>query len=519
MKPIQHPVWQTLISHQQSLSRIHLADFFKREPNRFSDMSVRIPELTFDYSKQHLTQKTIDLFTDLLRDLDFHAEMDGLFSGAIVNPSEHQGAFHGALRGSYISPLSPDLPSLQMINQTLQKMKSFCDGFNTSMDQPITDIIHVGIGGSVLGPAFIIDALAHIPVPDHAPRIHFISNVDGHPLHHLLQKLSPHQTGVIIASKTFTTDETLTNARTILGWFEESGFSKSDIQKRLFGVTACPHIAHDFGIHDDHIFPFPPEIGGRYSLWSSVGLPIALRYGFPIFNDLLVGAHDADRHFQRTEFNQNIPVLMAIISVWNTVFWGRSSQAIIPYDQRLNLLPTYLQQLIMESLGKSYDRDGDPLQVPSCGIIWGGTGTDAQHSFFQLLHQGTHIIPLELIACVQADHTYPLHHQKLLANALAQSESLMNGNGTPVFPGNRPSTSILLERLNPHTLGLLLAFYEHRVFTESFLLHLYAFDQPGVELGKQCARALLSEWQRNAESLHDSSTTGLLQIILGDRMT
>jgi glucose-6-phosphate isomerase len=518
MKPIHHPVWQALISHQQSLSRIHLADLFKRDPDRFAKMHIRVPGLVFDYSKQHLTPDTIKLFTTLLNELDFQGHLDTLFSGGIVNSSEGRGALHAALRGSYIAPLSPKHPSLYLIETEANHIKEQSQNWARSFDPVLTDVIHVGIGGSALGPQLAVDAFAHLQPSKDSPRIHFISNIDGHALHPLLQRLDPKRTGVVVVSKTFTTDETLTNARSIQTWFETAGQNDDEIKKRFIAITSSPDTALAQGYLPTHILSFPAEIGGRYSVWSTVGLVIALRYGFDAFEHFLAGGHEADRHFQRAPLHENIPVLMAIISVWNNLFWDRKSQCIVPYDHRLSLLPAYLQQLIMESLGKSKDNEGHLLQTSSSGIIWGGTGTDAQHSFFQLLHQGTHITPLEFIACITPDHPYMPHHQKLLANALAQAESLMNGNGTTDFPGNRPSTFMLMDQLSPYSLGQLLAFYEHRVFTESIIFHINPFDQPGVEIGKKCAKTLLNEWKVGAITDHDSSTSGLFQIILNDRM-
>jgi glucose-6-phosphate isomerase len=457
-----------------------LGELFTADPERAGDFAHDLGGIRFDFSKTHLTRQTIDA----LDPESYHDALARLFAGEVVNPTEDRAAEHPAERGFG----SPDAVALAA--QRRGRMRALIDAIEAGAFGDITGILHIGIGGSALGPALLVDALGRT---ERRYRVEILSNIDGQAVDEALGRLDPATTLVAIASKTFTTSETLRNAEAAIGWLEEAGVE--DPYGRLVAITAAPERAIDFGIDETRILPFAPSVGGRYSLWSSIGFPAALALGAEAFEALLDGAAMMDEHVVEAPIGQNVPLLAALADLNYTQGRGAPTRAVFAYDERLRLLPSYLQQLVMESNGKSVRLDGSPVSGTTSAILWGGTGTDAQHAVFQLLHQGTHLVPVEFVVVTEgADEQDPAHHRELLLNCFAQGAALMTGRSSQDphrhYPGNRPSTTILLDTLDPATLGALIAFYEHRTFAEAVLLGINPFDQFGVELGKEMARAI-----------------------------
>ena len=501
-------VWDALAAHAEATRGLTLAARFASEPDRVAALGRDLAGIRFDFSKLAVSKDTLVLLGRLARAADFDGWRARLFAGEIVNPSERRAATHMAERGvgaaADVAAAAEGHAKLRALAQRLRA-------------SDIAHVLHIGIGGSALGPALLLDALG---AGGDGPQVQVVANIDGVALERALAACDPSRTLIVIASKTFTTLETMTNAASAIAWLEAAGVA--DPRARCVAVTAAPARAAQWGIAEDRILPFAETVGGRFSLWSAVGLPFALRCGPDAFDALRAGAAEVDRHFAAADWPANVPLLAGALDVWAASVLGRPARGVFAYDERLHLLPAYLQQLEMESNGKRVTRDGAPLDRPSAAITWGGTGTDAQHAVFQLLHQGTGINPVEFVAVREPGHGLDAaHHRQLLGNCLAQSAALMAGR-TPeaalamsggdaalaaakTFPGNRPSSTILLDRLDPHTLGALLAFYEHRTFAAATLLGINPFDQWGVELGKEMATAL-----ERGSGTFDPSTADLM---------
>lgn len=517
----QSPAWQALKTHQQAIANVRISDQFAADAQRFSRFSIRHEGMLLDYSKNLISADTINLLAALARERGVGDQMLRLFNGEKINTSENRPALHTALRGD--RPVLVDGTDVMPgIRATLARMRKFSDGMRAGAitgrsGKQFTDIINIGIGGSHLGPALATRALA--PYASPGMRVHFVSNIDVAALNRTLTPLNSETTLAIIASKTFTTGETLANARSVRDWLGAAPGAGA----HLAAVTANTRLALDFDIAEERIFPLWDWVGGRYSLWSATGLPVALAIGMDNFEQLLRGARAMDDHFRSAPFENSAPVVLALLGIWYNNFFGAASQVILPYDESLALLPAYLQQLDMESSGKRVTRNGEQVDYDTGAAIWGAAGTDAQHSFFQLLHQGTRLIPADFIVACCPHHAIEPHHAILMANFFAQTAALMNGAPAAtaphdIFPGNRPTNSILLEKLTPYTLGMLLALYEHKVFVQNAIWGLNAFDQPGVELGKQLAARILPELDSGAPVIsYDASTNGLINFYKANR--
>ncbi len=541
--PTRLPAWQALSDHQRVAAGFNLRALFEKDPGRFDKFSLRCGDLLLDYSKNLVTVDTLRLLADLARERKLQDWIERLFGGDKINSTEHRAVLHTALRADRDVMLDGDNIS-EGVRQTLAAMGRYCEGVRSGKltgfsGHAFTDIVSIGIGGSSLGPELAVEALA--PYAASQFRVHFVSNVDGAHLAATLAPLNPETTLFIVASKTFTTLETLANAHSARDWlFTKAGDVKATA-RHFVAVTANAAAACDFGIGPESIFGFWDWVGGRYSLWSAIGLPVALAVGMDRFHELLAGARDMDEHFRTAPLEGNMPVILGLLGIWYVNFFGVTSHAVLPYDQSLRLLPAFLQQLEMESNGKGVARDGSALDFATAPVIWGAAGTDAQHSFFQLLHQGTQLITADFIGSCVTHYALNEHHTMLMANCFAQSEALMRGltageadasmreQGLAddrirellphrVFPGNRPSTTILVRKLEPRTLGALIALYEHKVFVQSVIWDVNAFDQWGVELGKQLANRVLPELASSAPvSSHDASTNGLINFFKTNR--
>jgi len=472
--------WRAL----EAVERRRIADLFAAEPDRLARLAFEVCGIRFEFAKTHLAAGHLEAFAALAAAQDLAGAREGLFTGAAVNVTEGRAAEHSAERGEGAAD------SVERARQFHTRMRTLIDAIEAEAFGPVRHILHIGIGGSALGPDLLIDALGRT-----AGRYDtaIVSNVDGAALGAAIRSFDPAATLVVIASKTFTTTETMLNASSALQWMEENGVG--DPYGRLIALTANPDRAVEFGIDETRILPFAESVGGRYSLWSAIGFPAALALGWSAFEELLEGAAAMDRHFRRAPLAGNAPVLAAFVDRLYANVLGAETRAVFAYDERLRLLPSYLQQLEMESNGKSVRIDGSPVGRATAPITWGGVGTDAQHAVFQLLHQGTHLVPVEFVACVEPGHSFAgEHHRQLLGNCFAQGAALMAGRTADdphrSYPGDRPSTTLLLDRLDPATLGALIAFYEHRTFANAVLLGINPFDQFGVELGKEMAKAV-----------------------------
>lgn len=530
--------YQLLKQHFESLKSKHLFSYFQEDENRFQDFSLSINGILFDYSKNKITKETLSLFTQLLQELDYKQAINNLFEGEKINRTENRAVLHTALRNKGGNPVFDDGKDIMPeILEVLSRMKKFSTEINSGTwkgysGKRITDVVNIGIGGSDLGPVMVTEALKKYHVPD--LNSHFVSNVDGTHLIETLKNLNPETTFFLIASKTFTTQETMTNAYSARAWFLEKAIEESCIAKHFAAMSTAKNEVEKFGINETLMFPFWDWVGGRYSLWSAIGLSICIAIGYDNFDALLNGAFAADTHFKTEEAQNNIPILMAIIGFWYGEFFQYSSQAIIPYDQYMHRFAAYLQQADMESNGKCVSRNGNKIDYNTGQIIWGEPGTNGQHAFFQLLHQGTQIIPADFIAPVISLNPTGRHHEILLSNFFAQTEALMKGKSETevrkelfakgmseteilfhlpyrVFDGNRPSNTFLMNKIDPYHLGMLIAFYEHKIFIQGLLWNVFSFDQWGVELGKKLASVILPELSSEAQiSSHDSSTNGLI---------
>ena len=527
--------WTALQSHYHQTKNNSLRDAFKADINRFNKLSVNFNEVLFDYSKNRITDQTLPLLIDLANHAGLNEKINALFSGEKINTTEHRAVLHTALRNKSNLPVYVDGQDVMPeINQVLAKMRIFCAAVRSGewkgyTGKAITDIVNIGIGGSGLGPKMVSTALA--PYSSDALKVHYVSNIDQANIVEVLKPLSAETTLFIIASKVFNTQETMMNASSAKKWFLDSAKDPLTIAKHFVAISTHAENVANFGIDTNNMFEFWDWVGGRYSLWSSVGLSIALYVGMDNFEELLQGAYEADCHFRNTPYEQNIPVIMALLGIWYNNFFNAESHALLPYDQSMRCFADYFQQGDMESNGKSITLQGEKVDYNTGPIIWGQPGTNGQHAFYQLIHQGTKLIPCDFLAAANSHYKLPKHHDILISNFLAQPEALVNGitaeevkkKLTPteqadtvlvaskVFDGNKPSNSFLFKKLTPQTLGSLLAFYEHKIFVQGAVWNINSFDQMGVELGKILAGVILPELQNNdVISGHDCSTNALI---------
>ncbi|MEA2105064.1 MAG: glucose-6-phosphate isomerase [Candidatus Cloacimonadota bacterium] len=542
IKPTKTTAWKNLENHFSDIQYLQMKNLFKNDKNRFEKFSQQFEDILVDYSKNIITSETLHLLMKLAEEIDLQDAIEQMFSGKIINETEHRAVLHTALRNRSNNPVFVDGKNVMPeINAVIEQMKNFSEkiisgswkGFS---GKPIRNIVNIGIGGSDLGPKMVVEALRPYLTKNITP--HFVSNVDGTDISEILKKVDPETTLFMIASKTFTTQETMTNAQTAREWFLNIAQDKEQIKKHFVAISTNKNGVEKFGIDPKNMFRFWDWVGGRYSLYSAIGLSIACSIGYENFIKLLEGAHLMDLHFRKSPFSKNIPVILALISLWYNNFFGAESEAILAYDQYLKYFAQYFQQANMESNGKSADRNGKPVNYQTGPIIWGQPGTNGQHAFYQLIHQGTKMIPCDFIAPAISHNPIGDHHWKLLANFFAQPEALMNGKTAEevreeliksglnaeevmlllpykVFTGNKPTNSILLKKITPKSLGMLIAMYEHKIFVQGIIWNIFSFDQWGVELGKQLAKRILPELENtNQITAHDSSTNGLINAYL-----
>ncbi len=534
----QTKTWQALQAHWQEVMPLHMRQLFAADADRFERFSLVLDDILFDFSKNRITDRTLQLLCALARETGLEEKRDRMFAGEPINCTEGRAVLHVALRNRSGRPMMVNgrdvMPQVQRV---LQQMGGFCSEVRSGRwlgysGQPIRDIVNIGIGGSDLGPLMVTEALK--PYAKQGLRVHFVSNVDATHLVETLKHLDPATTLFLIASKTFATQETLTNAHSARDWLVRAAGQERAVAKHFVAISAHAERVRQFGIDPQNMFEFWDWVGGRYSLWSAIGLSIALAIGMERFAELLAGAHEVDEHFRQTPLENNIPVIMGLLGIWYANFFGAESHAILPYDQYLHRLPAYLQQGDMESNGKRIRCNGQPVQWSTGPIIWGEPGTNGQHAFYQLIHQGTRLVPADFLAAMESHNSLGRHHALLLSNFFAQPEALMKGRGEEearqamqaagldaseierllphrVFPGNRPSNSFLYRKLTPRTLGALIALYEHKIFVQGAIWDINSFDQWGVELGKQLAGTILPELTSSEKiASHDASTNGLI---------
>lgn len=534
----QTAAYQKLQKHFSEVQGLHLRDLFKQDPARFDQFSLRFEDILLDYSKNRITTETRALLLELAQECGLKDAIEAMFTGQAINETENRAVLHTALRNPNTSGINVNGQDiLPEVHKVLKQIESFSEAVNSGAwkgytGKAIKHIVNIGIGGSDLGPVMVTEALKAYQHPH--IQLHFVSNVDGTHIAETLKRVDPDTTLFMIASKTFTTQETMANAFTARDWFLKNGSKTEDVAKHFVAISTNEKGVKDFGIDTQNMFAFWDWVGGRYSLWSAIGLSIACAIGFKNFRELLDGAHAMDQHFRTANFEENLPVILALLGIWYNNFFGAESQAILPYDQYLHRFAAYFQQGDMESNGKQVDRNGDAIPYQTGPIIWGEPGTNGQHAFYQLIHQGTKLIPCDFIAPAQSHNPIGKHHQLLLSNFFAQTEALMNGKTreeviaelkaagkseaeieklTPfkIFSGNRPSNSILTKKITPRVLGSLIAMYEHKIFVQGVIWNVFSYDQWGVELGKQLANQILPELENNAPiKSHDSSTNGLI---------
>ncbi len=539
INPTHTQAWKFLEAHKAELSNTTIQDLFKQEKNRFDDYSLTFNnQILVDFSKNNINQTTLSHLRQLAQECALDSAKEAMFTGEKINRTENRAVLHTALRNRTNTPVLVDGKDVMPeVNAVLAKMKDFCQRIISGewkgyTGKAITDVVNIGIGGSDLGPYMVTEALR--PYKNHL-NMHFVSNVDGTHIAETLKKVNPETTLFLVASKTFTTQETMTNAQSARDWLLKAAKDESAVAKHFAALSTNAKDVEKFGIDTNNMFEFWDWVGGRYSLWSAIGLSIALSIGFENFEALLNGAHEMDEHFRSTPIEQNIPTTLALVGLWNTNFLGAQTEAILPYDQYLHRFAAYFQQGNMESNGKYVDRDGNVINNYQTGpIIWGEPGTNGQHAFYQLIHQGTTLIPCDFIAPAQSHNPLADHHNKLLSNFFAQTEALAFGktkeeveaefvkagkslddvkNIVPfkVFTGNKPTNSILVQKITPFTLGALIAMYEHKIFVQGVIFNIFSFDQWGVELGKQLANRILPELTDSEKvASHDSSTNGLI---------
>jgi len=519
--------WKKLQEHFKNVKDVQMKDLFAEHKDRANKFTIQWDDFYIDFSKNRITEETFKYLLELANDVKLKDAIKSQFSGDIINKTEGRAVLHTALRAPKTAEFEVEGENVMPeIYQVKQKIEGFTNEVVNGdrkgyTGKAFTDIVNIGIGGSDLGPAMVVDSLQYYK--NHLTT-HFVSNVDGDHVNEIIKKLNPETTLFVIVSKTFTTQETLSNANTLKEWFLKSA-SEDVIAKHFVAVSTNTQKVKGFGIDENNIFPMWDWVGGRFSLWSAVGLTVSLAVGYNNFDSLLKGANKMDEHFKNEDFDKNIPVVLALISVWYNNFFSAESEAIIPYSQYLNQFATYLQQGIMESNGKSVDREGNPIDYQTGTIIWGEPGTNSQHAFFQLIHQGTKLIPADFIGFTKSLHGNQDHQDKLTSNFLAQTEALLNGKteaeviaeGTQkdiipfkVFKGNKPTNTIFINKLSPESLGKLIAMYEHKIFVQGIIWNIFSYDQFGVELGKQLASKILKEFSSTENNEHDSSTTNLL---------
>lgn len=538
INPVTTESWKKLSSHFSDIKDQHLKELFAQDPERFKKMSLRFEDILLDYSKNRVTDKTFELLISLAEECGLKEAIQEMFRGEKINFTEGRSVLHVALRNQSNTPIMVDgedvMPEVNRVLAHMQKFsEAIIDGsWKGFSGKPINTIVNIGIGGSDLGPVMVTEALKAYKKPH--IEAHFVSNVDGTHIAETLKKVDPETTVFMIASKTFTTQETMTNANTAREWFLQHAKEEEHIKKHFVAISTNAEAVEKFGIDTQNMFEFWDWVGGRYSLWSAIGLSIACTIGFENFREMLEGAHAMDKHFQNEPFERNMPVILALLGIWYNNFFEAESHALLPYDQYMHRFAAYFQQGDMESNGKSVDRNGNKVNYQTGPIIWGEPGTNGQHAFYQLIHQGTKLIPCDFLAPAISHNPVGDHHPKLLANFFAQTEALMNGKTEEevmgefkeqkledekaatlkpykVFEGNRPTNSILFKKLTPRTLGSIIAMYEHKIFVQGIIWNIYSFDQWGVELGKQLAKKILPELQNNEEvNTHDSSTNGLI---------
>lgn len=538
INPTQTAAWQALQKHFDEMKDVTIADLFAKDGDRFSKFSATFDDqMLVDYSKNRITEETLAKLQDLAKECDLAGAIKSMFSGEKINRTENRALLHVALRNRSNTPILVDGKDVMPeVNAVLEKMKTFSEAIISGewkgyTGKAITDVVNIGIGGSDLGPYMVTEALR--PYKNHL-NMHFVSNVDGTHIAEVLKKVNPETTLFLVASKTFTTQETMTNAHSARDWFLKAAGDEKHVAKHFAALSTNAKAVGEFGIDTANMFEFWDWVGGRYSLWSAIGLSIVLSIGFDNFVELLSGAHAMDKHFSTTPAEKNLPVLLALIGIWYNNFFGAETEAILPYDQYMHRFAAYFQQGNMESNGKYVDRNGNVVDYQTGPIIWGEPGTNGQHAFYQLIHQGTKMVPCDFIAPAITHNPLSDHHQKLLSNFFAQTEALAFGKSREVveqeyrdqgkdpatldyvvpfkvFEGNRPTNSILLREITPFSLGALIALYEHKIFTQGVILNIFTFDQWGVELGKQLANRILPELKDDKEiSSHDSSTNGLI---------
>jgi glucose-6-phosphate isomerase len=530
--------WERLKQHFEQIKDIHMKTWFGQEPDRFERFSISFNDILVDFSKHRITAETMSLLCDLATEVQLQDAIDKMFGGDKINATENRAVLHVALRNRSNFPVYLEGQDVMPeVNAVLGKMRDFSQRVRSGAwtgytGKKITDIVNIGIGGSDLGPVMVTECLR--PYRQQGLKVHFVSNIDGTHISETLAQLNPETVLFLIASKTFTTQETMTNAHTARDWFLQKAGDARQVARHFVALSTNTREVEAFGVHPDNIFGFWDWVGGRYSLWSAIGLSIACYLGFDNFVELLTGAHEMDLHFRNTPFPQNIPVVLALLGIWYTDFFGAETEVILPYDQYMHRFPAYFQQGNMESNGKSVDRNGLRVTYQTGPIIWGEPGTNGQHAFYQLIHQGTKLIPADFLAPAISHNPVGQHHQILLSNFFAQTEALMLGKTSEevvaelhkaglsqeyidtyyqhrVFEGNRPTTSILFTRLTPRVLGSLIAMYEHKIFVQGALWNIFSFDQWGVELGKQLAKRILPELVDNQPvTTHDASTKGLI---------
>ena len=539
INPTNTQAWKALEAHQSQLANTTIADLFKQEQNRFNDYSLSFEnQILVDFSKNKINQETLKLLRQLAKESALDEAINAMFTGEKINRTENRAVLHTALRNRSNTPVYVDGKDVMPeVNAVLAKMSAFCDRVISGewkgyTGKAITDVVNIGIGGSDLGPYMVTEALR--PYKNHL-NMHFVSNVDGTHIAETLKKVNPETTLFLVASKTFTTQETMTNANSARDWLLAAAKDNSAVAKHFAALSTNGKAVAAFGIDTNNMFEFWDWVGGRYSLWSAIGLSIALSIGFDNFEELLSGAHEMDKHFRTAPLEKNIPATLALVGLWNTNFLGAQTEAILPYDQYLHRFAAYFQQGNMESNGKYVDRNGDVIRDYQTGpIIWGEPGTNGQHAFYQLIHQGTMLIPCDFIAPAQSHNPLGDHHSKLLSNFFAQTEALAFGKTKEeveaefvkagksldevkdivpfkVFTGNKPTNSILVQKITPFVLGALIAMYEHKIFAQGVIFNIFSFDQWGVELGKQLANRILPELaDKEKVTSHDSSTNGLI---------
>ncbi|MHA7829677.1 MAG: glucose-6-phosphate isomerase [Flagellimonas sp.] len=535
INPSTTEAWKNLQKHYQKTKDVHLRELFSKEQDRGKKLSILWNDFLVDYSKNRITDETLELLLELANEVGLKEAIKSYFAGELINQTEGRAVLHTALRAKKGDKVLVDGENIvDEVFEVKEKIKTFSEAVISGerkghTGKAFTDIVNIGIGGSDLGPVMVTEALKFY---QNDLKTHFVSNVDGDLVHEVLKELNPETTIFVIVSKSFTTQETLTNALTIKKWFLQSA-SEKDVADHFVAVSTNLEKIEEFGIADENVFPMWDWVGGRFSLWSAVGLSIALSVGYENFEALLDGAHEMDTHFKETPFEENIPVVLGLISIWYNNFYKAETEAIIPYTQYLHRFSAYLQQGIMESNGKSMDRVGNRVGHETGTIIWGEPGTNSQHAFFQLIHQGTKLIPTDFIGYKKSLHGDVDHHNKLMANYFAQTEALMNGKTAEevrqelasqglsgeelekllpfkIFEGNKPTNTILMEQLTPKSLGALIALYEHKIFVQGVVWNIFSYDQWGVELGKQLAKNILTDIENSEIGKHDSSTLNLL---------